>query len=71
MYFFGCNCERIRINCIIEIAAITTAAHLACIAPELTGFPGVVCHGAAYAKQITASITWSVNADNCNSNHIN
>lgn len=64
----GCNCERLRVNCIIETAAIATGLHVACIAADLTVALGVICHSAAYTYQIVASDTCNANAENCEVN---
>jgi len=59
------NCERIRRNCLITVAATATAAHVACIAADLTVIVGAVCHGAAIAYQLAAGDNCNANAENC------
>ncbi len=53
------DCEKIRVNCILSVAAEATVMHLGCGALDLTFFLGIACHGAAIVYQKTAG-------DNCN-----
>jgi hypothetical protein len=63
---FNTNCERIRRNCLIEVAATATAAHLACASlVDWTGFGAPVCHGAAIIYQLVAGDTCNANAEDC------
>lgn len=63
---FNTNCQRIRRNCLIEVAATATAAHLACASlADWTGFGAPVCHGAAIIYQLVAGDTCNANAEDC------
>lgn len=59
------NCERIRRNCLIGVAATATAAHLACTAADLTVIGGIVCHAAAIVYQAVAGDNCNAEAENC------
>jgi len=55
------TCERIRRNCLIEVAGGAILGHLACASVDWTGIGAPICHGAVFVVQIAAS-------DNCNAN---
>jgi|GEM_PF-1150644 len=58
-------CEQIRTNCLVNVAAIATAAHIACVAADLTVALGVLCHAAAVAYQASAGNTCNLEAQQC------
>ena len=53
------DCEKIRVNCILSVAAEATIMHLGCSALDLTFIFGILCHGTSTMYQKTAG-------DNCN-----
>lgn len=61
----GCNCERIRRNCIIEVGAAAIVGHFGCASVDWTGIGAPICHGAVIVIQIAASDNCNANAENC------
>ena len=59
------SCETIQQNCVIGAAAEATIMHFACGALDLAVIPGLICHGAAIAYQISASSTCNTNYERC------
>jgi hypothetical protein len=53
------DCEKIRVNCILSVAAEATIMHLGCSALDVTFIFGILCHGTSILYQKTAG-------DNCN-----
>jgi hypothetical protein len=53
------DCEKIRVNCILSVAAEATIMHLGCAALDVTFIFGILCHGTSILYQKTAG-------DNCN-----
>lgn len=53
------DCEKIRVNCIMSVAAEATIMHLGCSALDVTFIFGILCHGTSTLYQKTAG-------DNCN-----
>jgi hypothetical protein len=59
------NCERIRVNCILTVAAEATIMHLGCVSVDWTGISAPLCHGVAILFQIVAGDTCNANAEDC------
>jgi hypothetical protein len=59
------NCERIRVNCILTVAAEATLMHFACASVDWTGIGAPICHGAAILFQIVSGDTCNANAEDC------
>ena len=59
------NCERIRVNCILVVAAEATLMHFACASVDWTGIGAPICHGAAIIFQIAAGDNCNANAEDC------
>lgn len=53
------DCEKIRVNCVLSVAAEATIMHLGCSALDVTFIFGILCHGTSILYQKTAG-------DNCN-----
>ena len=63
---FGTNCERIRRNCLLEVAATAAGMHIACASlADWTGFGAPICHGAAIIYQLAAGDNCNANAEDC------
>jgi hypothetical protein len=64
--FFRSNCERIRRNCLLEVAATAAGMHIACAAlADWTGVGVPICHGAAIIYQLAAGDNCNANAEDC------
>ncbi|MGY3055486.1 hypothetical protein ACVWYG_003702 [Pedobacter sp. UYEF25] len=62
------DCERQRRNCLVIVASTATAAHIACVAADLTVIIGAICHGAAIAYQLAAGDNCNIDAGGCQNN---
>jgi len=61
----NCNCERIRVNCIVAAGGAATLAHLGCFAADFTIIAGILCHGAVLVIQDAVSDNCNAEAENC------
>ncbi|MFK8060032.1 MAG: hypothetical protein AB8B78_08080 [Polaribacter sp.] len=62
----GCDCNRIRINCLIEVSAAAVLGHLGCASVDWTGIGAPICHGAVLIIQYAAGDNCNANAQACN-----
>lgn len=60
-----CNCDRNGRNCIYRAAAVAAAAHFGCLGLDLGVVPGIICHAAATALQVSMTDTCLAEAENC------
>lgn len=64
--FIADDCEKIRRNCILSVAAEATIMHLGCAALDVTILLGIACHSAATLYQYTAGENCNLEAKKCN-----
>lgn len=58
-------CETQRRNCIVAVASEAAIMHLGCASLDLTIIGGIICHGVAFAYQISAGSNCNVAARLC------
>lgn len=59
------DCEKIRRNCILSVAAEATIMHIGCAALDVTILLGIACHSAATLYQYTAGENCNLEASRC------
>lgn len=62
------DCEKIRVNCILSVAAEATIMHLGCGAMDVAFIIGITCHGVTILYQKTAGDNCNLAANKCRTN---
>ena len=59
------DCEKRRVNCLVQVMSETLLMHISCAAMDATVFLGIACHATATIYQITASNSCNMDYQKC------